>query len=192
MFKAYTAIFDSCVLFPAQLRNFLMRLSMSDLFRAKWTADIHEEWMAHAQAKYPDRTRQDWEKIRDLMDSHVLDALVTGYESLIDALSLPDPDDRHVLAAAIRCGADVIVTFNLADFPEDVLSVYDVTAQHPDDFVAHQFTLNAGAVCFAARQHRASLRNPAFSPLEYLDILQRAGLPKTAAVLSSAGYRELI
>ena len=69
----------------------------------------------------PDFTRQQAEKIRELMNAHVVDCIVTGYETLIPSLTMPDPDDRHVLAAAIRCGADLIVTFNLKDFPEAVL-----------------------------------------------------------------------
>ena len=51
------------------------------------------------------------------MDEHVPDCLVTGYEPLISGLSLPDADDRHVLAAAIHVGASLIITYNLSDFP---------------------------------------------------------------------------
>jgi len=70
-----------------------------------------------------------------LMDQHATDALVTGYEELIDGLHLPDPDDRHVLAAAIRGRADVIVTCNLKDFPAGALKSYGIEAQHPDEFL---------------------------------------------------------
>ena len=87
--------------------------------------------MRNVQKDYPDFTRQRAEKIRDLMNAHVVDCIVTGYETLIPSLTMPDPDDRHVLAAAIRCGADIIVTFNLKDFPEDVLKPYGIEDSIP-------------------------------------------------------------
>jgi hypothetical protein len=75
------------------------------------------------------------------MDRAVPDCLVTGYEPLIEGLTLPDPNDRHILAAAIRCGAQIIVTLNLKDFPADVLDPYGVEAMHPDEFLEYQFGL---------------------------------------------------
>jgi hypothetical protein len=98
-------IYDACVLYPAPLRSFLMYLALTDLFSARWTHEIHEEWMRAVEKDYPDITRAQLERVRKLMDSHVCDCLVTGYESLIPSLTLPDLDDRHVLAAAIHCGA---------------------------------------------------------------------------------------
>lgn len=117
----FTAIFDACVLYPAPLRDLLMSLALTGLFRAKWTAAIHEEWIGNLLRNRDDLTRPQLERTRDLMDRAVPDALVAGYEELIDPLTLPDPDDRHVLAAAIRGRADVIVTSNLKDFPETAL-----------------------------------------------------------------------
>jgi predicted nucleic acid-binding protein len=192
VFNTYTALFDACVLYPAQLRNLVMRLATTGLFRAKWSATIHEEWMRSVLEHYGDLKRSDVERIRDLMDAHAPDALVFGYQKLVDALCLPDPADRHVLAAAIRGGADVIVTFNLKHFPEQILSEFGVVAQHPDDFVCHQFTLDSRAVCLAAAQHRASLKRTNPSVPQYLDLLQRAGLPKTVAIFDSSGSKELI
>jgi predicted nucleic acid-binding protein len=130
----FTVIYDACVLYPAPLRDALMRLAMTDLFEAHWTDHIHEEWITSLlrQGKF---TREKLDRVRELMDAHVRDAKVTGYESLIDTLALPDPDDRHVLAAAILCGADAIVTFNLRDFPEELLKPYGIDALHPDEFL---------------------------------------------------------
>jgi hypothetical protein len=96
------------------------------------------------------------------MDKHAADALVTGYEDPISGLGLPDPDDRHVLAAAIRCHADVIVTMNLRDFPLE---------------------LAPGAVAAAAQDHRRSLKNRAKTVAEYLKTLERQGLTQTVSVL---------
>jgi predicted nucleic acid-binding protein len=99
-----------------------MHLAMSGLFRAKWSTDVHEEWITAWLRNRPDRSRQKLERMRMLLDKHAEDALVTGYENLIDGLHLPDPDDRHVLAAAIRGRADVIVKANVKDFPAEVLA----------------------------------------------------------------------
>jgi PIN domain len=131
-----TVIYDACVLYPSPLRSLLMYLAPTGLFRARWSAEIHAEWMRSVCRDYPDVTQAQVERIRDLMNDHVRDCLVTGYESLIPTLTLPDPDDRHVLAAAIHAGADVIVTANLADFPAAELSKYGVGARHPDDFIS--------------------------------------------------------
>lgn len=115
----FTVIYDACVLYPAPLRDMLMRLALTDLFKAHWTDHIHDEWI-NALLREDRHYRETLERTRELMDCHVRDAKVYGYELLIDNLNLPDPDDRHVLAAAIRCNANAIVTFNLKDFPRRV------------------------------------------------------------------------
>lgn len=117
----FTAFYDANVLYPAELRNLLMHLALTGLFRAKWSADVHEEWISALLEKRPDLTRDNLERTRALMDLHAVDALVTGDEDLIPGLRLPDPNDRHVLAAAIRGQADVIVTMNLRDFPAQIV-----------------------------------------------------------------------
>lgn len=190
MFASFTALFDACVLVPAQLRDLLLRLAMTGLFRAKWSADIHEEWMRTVLRLRPELRRRDLERVRALMDAHALDSLVTDYEGLVPAITLPDPDDRHVLAAAIKGRADVIVTFNLRHFPAETIEKWGIEAQHPDEFVVYQFNLNPAAVCAAARLHRASLRNPPFSVREYIELIRRAGLPQTAAALDTPEYRD--
>jgi predicted nucleic acid-binding protein len=179
----FTAIYDACVLYPAPLRSLLMYLGMTDLFRAKWTDAIHEEWMRAIQRDYPDITREKAEKVRDLMNAHVRDCLVTDYENLIPAITLPDPDDRHVLAAAIRARADVIVTSNLADFPAATLKTYGIEAQHPDDFIMHLLDLAPGTVCAAVKRQRESLRNPPKSAEELLATFEAQGLAQTVARL---------
>lgn len=179
----FTALFDACVLYPAPLRSFLMHLALTDLFRAKWTDAIHAEWMRNVRENYPEMTRAQVEHIRDLMNIHVRDCLVTGYESLIPTLQLPDPDDRHVLAAAIRAGADVIVTANLADFPTSELNKYGIEPQHPDEFIMHLLDLAPQVVCPAAKHQRESLKNPPLNVEDFLAALERQGLPQTVAIL---------
>ena len=154
----FTVVYDACVLYPAPLRDLLMRLALTDLYRARWSEQIHDEWISAVLRNRPDLSRQQLERTRSLMNAHVRDALVDGYQTLIPALDLPDPDDRHVLAAAIKCGADLILTFNLDDFPEQTLGVYGISAFHPDPFLVDQLNLDAKRVCAAMRAHRASLK----------------------------------
>lgn len=179
----FAAFYDANVLYPAELRNFLMHLAMTGLFRAKWSAEVHEEWIRNLLINRPDLSRVQLERTRDLMDKHALDALVTGYEDLIPGLNLPDPGDRHVLAAAIRGRADVIVTMNLKDFPDAVLNSFGIEAQHPDEFILHLLGLSPGTVLSAARAHRESLKNPPKTESEYLDTLERQGLTQTVSIL---------
>lgn len=160
-----------------------MHLAMTGLFRAKWSAEVHEEWIRNLLINRPDLTRMQLERTRDLMNKHALDALVTGYEDLIPGLNLPDPSDRHVLAAAIRGRADVIVTINLKDFRDAVLGSFGIEAQHPDEFIVHLLGLSPGTMLSAARAHRESLKNPPKSESEYLDTLERQGLTQTVSVL---------
>lgn len=180
---SFVALYDACVLYPAPLRDLLMHLALSDLFRARWTARIHEEWMRNLLAKRPDLTRGQLERTRDLMNTKVPDCLVAGYEGLEAQLVLPDPDDRHVLAAAILCHAGTIVTYNLKDFPAAVLAPRGITAQHPDEFIEHSFGVHPAAVIAAVRDHRASLTRPPKNVDEMLDCYSKQGLVTTVRLL---------
>jgi predicted nucleic acid-binding protein len=173
------AIYDACVLYPAPLRDFLMQLTLTDLFRAKWTDRIHDEWIRNLLANRPDLRKTQLEKTRQLMNSATRDCLVEGYDALIDSMKLPDEDDRHVLAAAIHAQASVIVTFNLKDFPAKTLRPHKMEAVHPDEFILRLIEMDSAAVCEAARTHRARLRNPPKSVDDYLLTLTNQGLIKT-------------
>lgn len=179
----FTALFDACVLYPAPLRDLLLQLATTGLFRAKWSAAIHDEWITAVLRERRDLKRAQLERTRELMDAHTHDCLVTGYETLTPSLQLPDPGDRHVLAAAIRGRADVIVTVNLTDFPAATLATYDIEAQHPDDFLAHLIDLAPAAVCVAARVCRSRLKTPPIAVDQYLAVLERLRLPQTVAFL---------
>jgi hypothetical protein len=186
----FTAIYDACVLYPAPLRDFLMWLGLSGRFRARWTRDIHEEWKRNLLTNRPDLTRIQLDRTSDLMDRAVPDGLVDGYEELIAGLVLPDLNDRHVLAAAIRCGASVIVTFNQKDFPSDLLAVYGMESQHPDEFIDYLFDLDAAAVVAAAQRQRSQHKNPPTDVDRYLEILLRQGLVQTTKALAT--YRAIL
>lgn len=185
----FSVIYDACVLYPAPLRDLLMRLAMTNLFKAHWTDTIHEEWITALlrQDKYP---REKLEKVRDLMDRHIKDAKVYGYEELISGLNLPDPNDRHVLAAAIKVNADAIISFNAKDFPDSVLESYGIELIHPDDFIYYQLDLNIAVSCKAVKGQRQALKNPPKTVEEFLNILQKQELPQTVSVLRK--YADLI
>jgi hypothetical protein len=186
----FTVVYDACVLYPAPLRSLLMYLAVTDLYHARWSDEIHEEWMRNVVKDHADISRTQVERIRDLMNLHVRDGLVTGYEPLIDTLTLPDPNDRHVLAAAIHCEADTILTFNLKDFPPEVLKPYDIEAQHPDKFLSCQLDMFPQVVCSAARRQRQSLKRPPMDVERYLASLERQGLAQTVSSLRK--FAELI
>ncbi len=182
LMRRFTVVYDACVLYPAPLRDTLMRLAMIDLYHAHWTDKIHDEWI-NALLRRGKYDRAMLERVRDLMDAHAKDAKVTGYEALIDALTLPDPDDRHVLAAAIHCHADAIITFNQKDFPPSALKPYGIELLHPDDFICYQIDLAPGACCQAIRQQRAALKHPPLTIKQFLAILQKQQLPQTVSRL---------
>jgi len=182
----YTVIFDACVLYPAPLRDFLLRLSTTGLFSAKWTDQIHDEWIRSLLKARPELDDK-LSRTRILMNKSVPDSLVTGYEPLIENLALPDTDDRHVLAAAIRSSAQAIITFNLKDFPDDALAQYGIEAIHPDAFIEHQLDLHQGAVITTAKQHREALKNPPKTAAEYIETLAAQGL-----AISADRFRDFI
>lgn len=180
---SFTAIFDACVLYPAPLRDLLINLACTRLFRARWTEEIHEEWIRNLLKNRPDLTPEQLNRTRTLMNRAVPDCLVTGHLQIVEALTLPDPDDRHVLAAAICGKAEVIVTFNEKDFPAEYIQTFGVETQHPDEFISHLISLDWGAVCGAVKNQRATLKNPPRSPEELLDTLEAQGLPLTVSQL---------
>ncbi|MCK9488334.1 MAG: PIN domain-containing protein [Xanthomonadales bacterium] len=188
--SAFTAVYDACVLYPAPLRDLLMWLGLSGLFRARWSQQIHREWKRSLLANRPDLAAEQLDRTSRLMDQAIPDALVSGHQALIPSLTLPDPDDRHVVAAAIRCNADVIVTFNERDFPGDILRPLGIEAQHPDEFIDNLFDLDPAAVVEAARRQRATLKSPAVDVDRYLESLLRQGLVQTVRSLTT--YRNML
>src|SRR5579885_2309451 len=162
------AVYDACVLYPSFLRDFLVRLAIhgrhQGVLRAKWTGRIHREWI-RAVLRRPGIPRAALRRSRLLMDRHVLGCRVHGYQRWERRLTLPDPNDRHVLAAALACVADAIVTFNTRHFPPNILQPFGVVAVAPDTFAIG--LLESGIVVAAAADHRASLHRPPLSVPEY-------------------------
>ena len=160
-----------------------MELAAAGLFRAKWSEQIHDEWIRNLLENRDDLTAEQLGRTKDLMNATVPDCLVEDYEDLVPSLTLPDADDRHVLAAAIASSSDAIVTSNLKDFPKATVGKYNIEILHPDEFIFHQFGLNNAGVIIAAQRCRARLRNPQKTAEEYLQTLERQSLPKTVAEL---------
>lgn len=178
-----TVVYDACVLYPAPLRDLLLRLALKDRFRARWSNAIHDEWIHNLLKQRPELDRTTLEKTRALMDSNVRDSLVEDFEHLVPTIELPDLGDRHVVAAAIHSSADIIVTFNLKDFPTSALDRYNLGTQHPDDFIVDLFDLHPTSVLQALAEQRASLKKPPKTADEFLDILFRQGLTQTVSIL---------
>lgn len=176
-------VLDANVLYPAQLRDLLMRLAVAGLIRAHWTDEIHEEWTRAVQERHPDLSSEQLARTRGLMERALPTARVTGYRRRLQQITLPDPDDRHIVAAALKAGASIIVTFNVRDFPAEVLALHRLEAVHPDVFMRALYEAESKRVVDVARQHRATLRKPPLTVDEYLLTLERAGLEQTVAAL---------
>ena len=179
------AVYDANVLYPSLLRDILIRVSIAGAVRAHWTEQILEEVFRNLRTNRPDLDAGALDRTRTLMNDAVRDARVTGFEYLIDELELPDPNDRHVLAAAIHARASVIVTANLKDFPAEDLAQYGVTAQHPDAFVTSRFDDDPAAVVDAIRRISTASRRPRLAVTEIIDRLHASELPMLAERLRS-------
>lgn len=177
------SVLDANVLFPAALRSTFMYLALAGAFAARWTAQIHEEWMRNVLKTRPELTPAALERTRGLMDKYALDAIVEDYEWLIPTLQLPDADDRHVLAAAIHAKTEIIVTWNLKDFPAHVLEPFGIEALNPDDFLLSIWPTQRAQILDGLKTQRASLKNPPQSPAQFLESLQRQGLTRFVAAL---------
>lgn len=129
------ALYDANVLYPNTLRDVLIRVAIAGLVRARWTDAVLDEVFQHLLENRPDLDPVRLDRTRMLMNTAIRDVLVEGYEPRVGPLKLPDPDDRHVLAAAIQAKASVIVTSNTKDFPHSVLDRYGILAQSPDAFL---------------------------------------------------------
>jgi predicted nucleic acid-binding protein len=180
----FIALLDANVLYPAPLRDYLLRLASLELYKPKWTKDIQEEWIKNLLINRPDLRRENLEITQDTMNSAFPDANITNYEELISSFKLPDDKDRHILAAAIRGNADIIVTFNLKDFPSGYLGFYDIEVQDPDEFVSNLINLDKLNSEKALQNLKRSLRNPPKSREEVLETLAKCGLKNAVSMLN--------
>lgn len=184
----FTVLADACSLVPALNRNLLLSLAEAEFFRVRWSVAILDE-AERAIAKVMtnkgvadavDRAK----RARGNMERAFGDAAVTGYEGLINNLEgLPDPKDAHVIAAAVKTRASVIITGNMKHFPKRVLTPLDLEAKTPDAFIADTIDLDAGRAVAAVRRMRERLQRPEKSPETLLLDMDAAGLTETVDVL---------
>lgn len=181
----FVVVLDANVLFPFRKRDVLLRFFHAGLFRARWTAEILDEWTRNLLALKPHLSDSIQSQMAAMRENFP-DSLVTGYQPLIQGLALPDVNDRHVLAAAIRCGAQHIVTENLADFPQDVLAKFCIEAIGADEFLSRTFELYPSEALEILKFMRENYKKPAFTPSEFVMDLTAKGLPKLASRLRPA------
>lgn len=162
---AFPAFLDACVLVPITLADTLLRLAEAGTYRPLWSPDVLDE----VERNLPELTGAIEKAHRrvSVMRDYFPDALVTDYEALIPSMT-NDQKDRHVLAAAVRAGAAVIVTANLKDFPATAVGPYDIDIMHPDDFLLDQLDLDPDATTTCVRDQIAAYNNPAIGTIEFL------------------------
>jgi predicted nucleic acid-binding protein len=179
----FTVVYDACVLYPAPLRDLFLRIAIAGVVRARWSERILDEMTRAILTQRPDLDEAQLARTRMKRCDAVPDSLITGHEKLISGITLPDPDDAHVVAAAIRAGAQAIVTFNLKDFPDHDLEGWNIEAKHPDEFVLDSIHLAPGAIIQIVTEQAAALQNPPQSVDDVLETLRCNGLVRSVAAL---------
>lgn len=179
MISTFTAVIDANVFFGARLTSLVLFLAQTKMFRARWTEQIHEEWMRNVHEKQSVPLDK-LERRRDLINKSILDCQVTGYENLVGSFGLPDAGDEHVVAAAVKTRADVIVTFNLHDFPSKILSPLGIEARHPDEFLMDLFGISAEMFIEALKEDFGHYKAPPLTFARYVEDFRKIGLLETA------------
>lgn len=178
-----STVLDACVLYPAPVRDLLLHLATQKIITVKWSEQIHHEWVRNLSLNRPDIKKESLVNTVQAMNKAFPDANVTGFEELIDQLILPDPDDRHVLAVAIKSAATQLITFNLKDFPNSYLTKFGITALHPDYFIENLLEQQKSEVLKAFKNQVSLLKNPPLTAVQVLESLEKCGLPKSVAKL---------
>lgn len=178
-----SALLDANVLYPAPIRDLLLNLAEDDLFKPFWSDEIHLEWRRNLLKNRPDLDLKRIDRTIRLMNQAFPDASIEGYEDRIEDLSLQDPDDRHVLAAALMGNVDYLVTANLKDFQTPTLQLEEIQVIHPDEFVCQLISQNQEAVCKCFEKLVLSLKNPPQSKTDVLSTLKKCGLVESVHLL---------
>jgi predicted nucleic acid-binding protein len=181
---AFIVIYDANVLYPNTLRDLLIRIAqLPHIVQAKWTDEILDEMLEALRKNLPDISAEQASRLRERMNAAVRDCLVLGYEPLIEVLDLPDPDDRHVLAAAVKVNAQLIVTWNRKHFPQEKLARWGVRAKSPDDFVRDTMGIDSQAVWACVQQIVDSRTRRPVTAEDVLGELERDGLVASVAAM---------
>lgn len=178
-------VLDACVLYPAPIRDLLLNLADFYLFIPKWTNEIQKEWTRSLLANRPDLTEVQLIRTVKAMNEAFPESNIQDYEHLIPSIHLPDPDDRHVLAAAIYSDASMIITANLADFPDSYLSQLGIQAQHPDYFISNLIDKNPAKGVESFKRQVSFLKKPPMTEIQVLEIFSKIGLEAVSKKLSA-------
>lgn len=177
----FTAVLDTNVIYPVISRDLLFWLAHYDLYTAKWSNNIFNEWKEIMMRRgVPE---EEAEKRVNKANKAFPDALVLNYERLIKHLELPDEKDRHVLAAAIKTNANVIVTNNVKDFPAEYLQSFGLKAKTADDFLTDIIDLDQEQAVAAFKEMVLYKKNPPLDEYEVLKQLRKINLTDTANYL---------
>ncbi len=179
----FTCVLDTNVIYPIHIRDILFWFAYYDLFTPKWSAHIFDEWIDVMKRKGVEE--KEIQKRTTVVNDAFPDAFVINYESLVEDLDLPDEKDRHVLAAAIKTNANIIVTDNLKDFPAEYLATFGLSAKSADDFLTDIIDLNQKLAVKAFLELVQNMRNPDLDEYQVLDMYRRIGLTDTANYLHS-------
>lgn len=180
----FTAVLDANVLFPVVIRDYLIWLSLYDLYTPKWSLKLLEEFATIFQKKGMDLTDEQIQRQVDLLKKACNHALVEDYENLIPSIHIKDENDRHVVAAAIKCNANIIVTYNLKDFQNEYLFKMGLSVVDPDTFIADMIDLSPEKCCDAFREMVLTKKRPPYDEQQYIEIFRRNGLTQTANELT--------
>lgn len=177
----FTCVLDTNVIYPIFIRDLLFWFASYELCTIKWSLHIFDEWERLMKTKGFDSGQI--ERAINGANSAFPDAFVSNYEALIDTLNLKDEQDNHVLAAAIKTNANIIVTNNLKDFPDEYLNTFGLKAKGADDFISDLIDLNPETAVEAFMEMVFAKKNPDLDEYEVLDIMRKNGLVDSANYL---------
>lgn len=181
----FTVVIDACVLYPAPIRDILLSMASEGLLKPKWSKTIQDEWTRNLLINRRDLNKEQLDATIQAMNTAFPDSTIEHFEELIPGLSLPDEDDRHVLACAIKCKADLITTFNLKHFPSKIIEKFDIQIQNPDELICNIIDLNEKIACKAFTKMVNRLKNPAKTKSEVAATLENCGLTQSAVRLEN-------
>jgi len=179
-FEPAVVIFDACILYPFHLRNIVVQIAVDRLVDARWTDEIHDEWIRNLAANVASIPVERLQITRHLMKDALPHAMVSAYQGHICAVTLPDPNDRHVVAAGIAGGASVILTWNLRDFPVRELKKHGLRRQTPDAFIVDLYDTVPDLTLASLANARRNLSNSRVSASGFVDILKNQKLTHLA------------
>jgi hypothetical protein len=179
-FERSVTVFDACILYPFHLRNILVQAAVDRLVEARWTDAIHDEWIRSLVTDAPAIPEERLQRTRRLMNEVLPWAIVGAYEDHIPFVNLPDPNDRHVVAAAIAAGASVVLTWNIRHFPAKELKKFGLRKETPDAFLSYVYDEAPDLMIGSLANARRNLTQRPVSASGFIDVLKNQRLAELA------------